>query len=188
MLHEADRCTKVGDLGALLRREGLYSSNLTAWRAAQARGELAGDAGKRWGPKPKPPHPEAKRRKGQTLKRRATVSSTHEDMIRLSRLTRNEPVRKLGSVRAPQNLGAQISLRNHDLASGTHRKTRSLSTSGCFRTASNWSRRARERPSALASGGAGAAEKEQLRFCGGQWSPAAQFQVVSATISLLLLR
>jgi len=57
MLQEADRCTKVGDLGALLRREGLYSSNLTARRAAQARGELAGDAGKRRGPKPKPPHP-----------------------------------------------------------------------------------------------------------------------------------
>ena len=61
MLREAARCTKPGELGALLRREGLYSSNLTAWRAAQARGELAGDAGKRRGPKPKPPHPEAKR-------------------------------------------------------------------------------------------------------------------------------
>ena len=61
MLHEADRCTKVGELGALLRREGLYSSNLTAWRAAQARGELAGEGVKRRGPKPKPPHPEAKR-------------------------------------------------------------------------------------------------------------------------------
>jgi transposase-like protein len=61
VLHEAARCTKPGELGALLRREGLYSSNLTAWRAAHARGELAGDAAKRRGPKPKPPHPEARR-------------------------------------------------------------------------------------------------------------------------------
>jgi transposase-like protein len=61
ILHAAERCTKPGEVGALLRREGLYSSNLTAWRAAQARGELAGDEGKRRGPKPKPPHPEAKR-------------------------------------------------------------------------------------------------------------------------------
>ena len=61
ILQEADRCTKLGELGALLRREGLYSSNLTAWRAAHARGELAGDEGKRRGPQPKPPHPEAKR-------------------------------------------------------------------------------------------------------------------------------
>mgnify|MGYP001611647589 FL=1 len=61
ILQEAERCTKPGEVGALLRREGLYSSNLTAWRAARARGELAGDEVKRRGPKPKPPHPEAKR-------------------------------------------------------------------------------------------------------------------------------
>ena len=61
ILQEAERCTKPGEVGALLRREGLYSSNLTAWRAARARGELAGDEVKHRGPKPKPPHPEAKR-------------------------------------------------------------------------------------------------------------------------------
>ena len=32
ILEEADRCTKAGDIGALLRPEGLYSSNLTTWR------------------------------------------------------------------------------------------------------------------------------------------------------------
>jgi len=47
VLHEAARCTKPGELGALLRREGLYSSHLAAWRAAQARGELAGGTGRR---------------------------------------------------------------------------------------------------------------------------------------------
>ena len=32
ILKEAEQCTKPGQLGALLRREGLYSSNLTLWR------------------------------------------------------------------------------------------------------------------------------------------------------------
>ena len=32
ILREADACRGNGDIGALLRREGLYSSNLTAWR------------------------------------------------------------------------------------------------------------------------------------------------------------
>lgn len=52
ILKEADRCTKPGELGALLRREGLYSSHLSTWRAAQQRGELAGLATRRRGPKP----------------------------------------------------------------------------------------------------------------------------------------
>jgi hypothetical protein len=39
----------------------LYSSHLAAWRAAQARGELAGNVAKPRGPKAQPPHPEAKR-------------------------------------------------------------------------------------------------------------------------------
>jgi transposase len=61
VLQEAERCTKPGEIGALLRREGLYSSHLTTWRAARARGALAGDGAKRRGPKPKPSPPEAKR-------------------------------------------------------------------------------------------------------------------------------
>jgi transposase-like protein len=42
VLRDADACTKPGELGALLRREGLYSSLLATWRAARRRGELAG--------------------------------------------------------------------------------------------------------------------------------------------------
>src|SRR5207247_2028947 len=37
----ADGCKTPGAIGALLRREGLYSSHLTTWRAARARGGLA---------------------------------------------------------------------------------------------------------------------------------------------------
>ena len=40
ILREADRCRQPGEIGALLRREGLYSSVLTAWRAVRERGEL----------------------------------------------------------------------------------------------------------------------------------------------------
>jgi transposase-like protein len=43
VLQEADRCAEAGEeVGALLRREGLYSSHLTTWRRQRAAGELAG--------------------------------------------------------------------------------------------------------------------------------------------------
>ena len=41
ILQEADTCHQPGQLGALLRREGLYSSHLTCWRRQRERGELA---------------------------------------------------------------------------------------------------------------------------------------------------
>lgn len=53
ILKEADACTKPGDLGALLRREGLYSSHLADWRRARERGELQALTPKKRGPKPK---------------------------------------------------------------------------------------------------------------------------------------
>ena len=40
VLREADGCTKPGETGALLRREGLYSSHLTAWRKQRDEGAL----------------------------------------------------------------------------------------------------------------------------------------------------
>ena len=59
ILTAADACTKPGELGALLRREGLYSSHLSMWRAAQRRGALQG-AGKRRGPAPSAVNPSRK--------------------------------------------------------------------------------------------------------------------------------
>jgi len=32
ILEEAEACTQTGEIGALLRREGLYTSHLSAWR------------------------------------------------------------------------------------------------------------------------------------------------------------
>jgi transposase-like protein len=40
ILEEADRCTRPGEIGALLRREGLYSSSLTTWRRQRERSQL----------------------------------------------------------------------------------------------------------------------------------------------------
>ena len=54
VLQEADGCTKTGEIAALLRREGLYSSHLTSWRGQRERGELAGLAPKQRGPKARP--------------------------------------------------------------------------------------------------------------------------------------
>jgi transposase-like protein len=42
ILQEADTCMQRGEVGALLRREGLYSSHLNTWRQQRARGEWQG--------------------------------------------------------------------------------------------------------------------------------------------------
>ena len=51
ILEEADNCTEPGEVGALLRREGLYSSNLTQWRQQRKAGGLSGLAAKKRGRK-----------------------------------------------------------------------------------------------------------------------------------------
>ena len=57
ILEEVDRCTEPGEVGQLLRREGLYSSHLTAWRKARRNGALRGLASKKRGAKPKARNP-----------------------------------------------------------------------------------------------------------------------------------
>ena len=47
ILDEADRCTRPGELGLLLRREGLYSSHVAGWR--------------RWRRRTHPEHPESRK-------------------------------------------------------------------------------------------------------------------------------
>ena len=60
IIREADACKTSGAVGALLRREGLYSSHLTTWRAARERGDLAG-APKKRGPTRRVSDPRDKR-------------------------------------------------------------------------------------------------------------------------------
>ena len=58
IVRDADSCKTPGAVGALLRREGLYSSHLAVWRAARERGELAGV--KKRGPAPRAVDPRDK--------------------------------------------------------------------------------------------------------------------------------
>lgn len=51
ILAEADACTERGAIGALLRREGLYSSHLDKWRKQRDRGALEGLRGQKRGRK-----------------------------------------------------------------------------------------------------------------------------------------
>jgi transposase-like protein len=52
IVQEADECTRSGQIGELLRREGLYSSQLSDWRRERAAGQLQGLGDKKRGPKP----------------------------------------------------------------------------------------------------------------------------------------
>ena len=54
ILAEIDECTQPGQLGALLRREGLYSSTVRRWRQRRDEGVLSGLTPKKRGPKPNP--------------------------------------------------------------------------------------------------------------------------------------
>ncbi len=53
IIKEADDCIRQGQLGALLRREGLYYSNLDTWRRQAERGTLDALSSKRRGPRAK---------------------------------------------------------------------------------------------------------------------------------------
>ena len=80
LLEAAAQCTKSGELGALLRREGLYSSHLSVWRTAARRGELAGVAPRR-GPKPVPADPHVKQI--ADLKRQLTRATARAERLEL---------------------------------------------------------------------------------------------------------
>jgi transposase-like protein len=54
ILREADACKGTGEMGALLRREGLYSSLVSKWREQRERGRLSGSSESRRGPKVDP--------------------------------------------------------------------------------------------------------------------------------------
>lgn len=54
LLREVEACQGSGEIGALLRREGIYSSYLSTWRKQRELGELDGLAPRKRGPKPDP--------------------------------------------------------------------------------------------------------------------------------------
>ena len=72
ILRKADACKGDGDVGALLRREGLYSSQLAAWRRQRDELAKAGLKARKRGPKAKVVDPRVKQleRENARLKRR----------------------------------------------------------------------------------------------------------------------
>jgi transposase-like protein len=76
----AAACTKLGEIGALMRREGAYSSSLSTWRRQYAAGELNGAEAKKRGPKPAPARDELKQLALMTRERdklRVQLSNAH---------------------------------------------------------------------------------------------------------------
>lgn len=55
IVEEADACTEAGEIGALLRREGLYSSHLSKWRQLRQDGQLEALSAKKRGRKAQDP-------------------------------------------------------------------------------------------------------------------------------------
>ena len=92
ILAEADACKEFGALGALLRREGLWSSHLSVWRAQRMRGELMGLTPKKRGPKTKVKSPldrrvdELERENAKLLKRAERAEALIEVQKKLSEL------------------------------------------------------------------------------------------------------
>jgi len=61
ILQEVENCTEPGGVGKILRREGLYSSNLTDWRRARDNGRLDAMSPRKRGRKPKEKNPLAEK-------------------------------------------------------------------------------------------------------------------------------
>ena len=59
ILQAADRCTQPGEIGALLRREGVYSSSLSSWRRQRESADLTALAPQQRGPKANPSRADA---------------------------------------------------------------------------------------------------------------------------------
>jgi transposase len=89
ILKEADACTKHGELGALLRREGLYSSHLVNWRRQRDHGELLAGRARKRGPSPKLIDPRVKalevenRRLQRKLARAETIISLQKKVAEI---------------------------------------------------------------------------------------------------------
>jgi len=85
VLQQADACTAQGEIGALLRREGLYSSHLSSWRRLRESGALAGLTARKRGRKVDPAKQQIRRmaeleRENQRLRERLAKAETIIDV------------------------------------------------------------------------------------------------------------
>jgi len=77
MLREVEACSQPGEVGALLRREGLYSSLLSDWRKQRDAGMLEGLAPKKRGRKPNPEARENARLTKENARLRRELEQAH---------------------------------------------------------------------------------------------------------------
>lgn len=97
ILEEVDRCTEPGEIGALLRREGLYSSLLSRWRRQREAGAEEALTPKKRGRKARPVDPQARRvaeleRENARLREKLEKAETIiEVQKKLSRLLGSDP-------------------------------------------------------------------------------------------------
>jgi transposase-like protein len=100
VLRQADACRKSGEVGALLRREGLYSSHLSAWRLQREQGGLREFGGRKRGRRPQPPNPLAARvaeleREKRKLQRRLHRAETIIDIQKKTSALLGIPLKNL---------------------------------------------------------------------------------------------
>jgi transposase-like protein len=79
IVREAERCKEPGEIGALLRREGLYSSLLTAWRREVEQGTRAALRSKKRGPKARVIDPRVKELERENARLRKRLE--HAELI-----------------------------------------------------------------------------------------------------------
>jgi len=97
ILREVDECKSPGEVGALLRREGLYSSLVSKWREQRERGSLTGLSGHRRGPKVDPQAMEIARLQGENkrlqekLERAELIIEVQKKVARLLGVTPPAP-------------------------------------------------------------------------------------------------
>jgi len=78
VLREADACSKPGEIGALLRREGLYTSHLSAWRKQRDRGALKELSKSRGRPKADPRDAQMAKLKRRAERAEAELAKAHK--------------------------------------------------------------------------------------------------------------
>ena len=94
ILREADACSRHGEIGSLLRREGLYSSHLSNWRRQREEGTLAGPNAKKRGRQPTPEkrlNAELKRENARLQHRLEQAETIIDVQKKLARLLQSMP-------------------------------------------------------------------------------------------------
>ncbi len=100
IIEEADTCTKSSQIGVLLRREGLFSSNLSTWRKQKEKGLLEALSPKKRGRKEKEKNPLTQRvarlereneRLRRKLKQAETIIDVQKKISEILGITQNLP-------------------------------------------------------------------------------------------------